>query len=167
MRFEYFSSLVSRFLSSVSDGCDPAKTPRNSVSTALAVFVAVVSLLPAACSSKPDTALCGRYYRHMLTIQEHYGQPGALAGLKTQGAKHAVLDHCMQLNTTQVQCVLESEGTADATLCERSERSFAGNDPISAAADAPQSDTDSASSAPRLESNSTPVGDPERPVPEN
>ncbi|MCR9142394.1 MAG: hypothetical protein NXI24_09095 [bacterium] len=83
--------------------------------------VALAGLLAAtsACNSKPNTALCGRYYRHMLAVQERDGQPGALAGLKTEGAKRAVLNHCMELDRAQVECVLDAGDTHTATSCER------------------------------------------------
>lgn len=71
-----------------------------------------------ACNSKPNPALCGRYYRHLLTLEERGGHPGTLAGLKTGEAKRAVLDHCMQLNKSHVECSLQADGVGSAIQCE-------------------------------------------------
>lgn len=96
----------------------------------LAALAIGVLSATAACNSKPDTALCGRYYRHTLTVQERDGQPGALAGLKTEGAKRAMLNHCTsELNRAQVDCVLNSTSTFEATACERSAESYADRAP--------------------------------------
>ncbi|MEQ9363652.1 MAG: hypothetical protein RIF32_05385 [Leptospirales bacterium] len=89
---------------------------RAVLTTALVTGLAALTV---GCNSKPNTALCGRYYRHTLTIQERDGQPGALAGLKTEGAKRAVLNHCLQLDRAQVECVLDAGSTTGATACER------------------------------------------------
>ncbi len=77
----------------------------------------VLLLAAGACSSKPDTALCGRYYRQILHLQAE-GLSGVLAGLKTSQGKSAVIDHCLQLERAEVECVLQANSLSAAESCE-------------------------------------------------
>lgn len=83
-------------------------------------FVSVtltLACLAGACSAKPDTALCGRYYRQILHLQQE-GLSGVLAGLKTSQGKSAVIDHCMQMERADVECVLQAGSLSAAESCE-------------------------------------------------
>jgi hypothetical protein len=71
-----------------------------------------------ACNQKPDTALCGRYYRHLLELQDRDGHPGVAAGLKTADAKPGIIEHCMQLDRETAECSVQSQSLSDSAACE-------------------------------------------------
>ena len=75
------------------------------------------------CSSKPDAAMCGRYYSH-LSKQQADGHPAILAAVKTAGGREAIITHCMQLTKKQVDCSIKSESISAAKACELKEKSF-------------------------------------------
>ncbi len=80
-------------------------------------LVALGLLALAGCNRKPDLALCGNYYRHLLQLQQA-GHQGVLAAMKTTQGKDAVVDYCMSLQKKRVECVLESGDVGAAVTCE-------------------------------------------------
>lgn len=97
------------------------KHPRHFFSTASVSGKLVVACLiltgAVGCGGKPDLALCGGYYRHVLQL--HQGEHRAvLAALKTSQGKDAVIDYCMALEKFRVQCVLDASDPGSAIQCE-------------------------------------------------
>jgi hypothetical protein len=81
---------------------------------ALILFCAT---LAAACSRKPDAALCNRYYRSLLSQTD--GLPAAISvGLKTPEARNAIVRYCMQRERAEIECVTEAGGSEEASACE-------------------------------------------------
>lgn len=71
----------------------------------------------AACSGKPDLALCGQYYRHLLQLQQS-SHAGILAAMKTSQGKDAIIDYCLALEKRRVECVLGTAELGSANQCE-------------------------------------------------
>lgn len=83
-----------------------------------ATFFAGLLLLGAvACSGKPDIALCGQYYRHLLQLQQG-SHRGILAAMKTSQGKEAILNYCLALEKSRVECVLNVGDLGGANHCE-------------------------------------------------
>jgi len=72
------------------------------------------------CSSKPDAAECGKYYRHLVTLQQA-GHKGILAALKSSEGKNSVIRYCMSLRKKQVTCAEKADNLNDAAACESEE----------------------------------------------
>ncbi|MBI3395027.1 MAG: hypothetical protein HY042_04260 [Spirochaetia bacterium] len=69
------------------------------------------------CNRKPDAALCGSYYTHLIQLHQG-GHKGVLAALKTTEGKRAVVTYCMTLTKSQVDCASKSPSVEGAASCE-------------------------------------------------
>lgn len=82
----------------------------------------ILSILSAmtGCDGKPDSALCGQYYRHLLDVQRQGPRALLLASQTSQG-KTAIVNACMEMTAYQVECALQAGSLEQMAACETAE----------------------------------------------
>jgi len=80
-------------------------------------FAGLLFLGTVGCSGKPDIALCGQYYRHLLQLQQN-SHHGILAAMKTSQGKDAIINYCLSLEKSRVECSLSTGDLSAANHCE-------------------------------------------------